>query len=136
MTSVRILATVLSAGSLLLATPALAQADDHWGSAQVVAGRERVKVTVTGTQYPADRCNIDPSFGTPDTQSISMHPSGTMVIGNLKPGTHEVAVWCPQGGVISRTFVEVQPGNLVLDLQDRVYAAAGSSDKVSDPALR
>ncbi|MEU8901031.1 hypothetical protein [Nocardia sp. NPDC048505] len=135
MTSVRILATVLSAGSLLLATPALAQADD-WGSVQVVAGRERVKVTVTGTQYPADRCRIDPSFGTPDTQSLDVHPSGVTVVGNLKPGTHRVAVWCPQGGVIGESVVEVQPGNLLLDLQDRAYAAAGSSDKVSDPTLR
>ncbi|MEV0245218.1 hypothetical protein AB0H76_01365 [Nocardia sp. NPDC050712] len=135
MTSARILATVLSAGSLILAAPAIAHADD-WGSAQVVAGRERVKVTVTGTQYPVGHCRIDPSIGTPDTQSIAMHPSGTIVINNLKPGTHRVAVWCPQGGVISETDVQVQPGNLLLDLQDQAYAAAGSSDKVTDPALR
>ncbi|MFC9893878.1 hypothetical protein ACFVMC_09305 [Nocardia sp. NPDC127579] len=134
MTTARILATALAAGSLLLATPALAQAD--WGSTQVVAGRERIKVTVTGTEYPAGHCLIDPSFGTPDTQSIGMEPDGTIVIENLKPGTHRVSVWCPQGGVIGESVVEVQPGNPLLDLQDRAYAAGGSSEKVSDPALR
>ncbi|MFC9999077.1 hypothetical protein [Nocardia sp. NPDC127526] len=132
MTSARILSTLVAAGALLLADPALAAAEP---SVQVVGGRERIKIAVAGTEYPADRCLVDPDSER-HTQSLPVPASGTLVAEGIAAGQAHVMVWCPQGGVIWRGYVEVQPGNPVLDLQDRAFAAAGSSDRVTDPALR
>ncbi|MBL1073586.1 hypothetical protein JK358_04195 [Nocardia sp. 2] len=125
-------AALLSAGAVLLADPALAAAEP---SVQVVGGRERIKVSVAGTEYPADRCLVDPDADG-NTQSIPMNGSGTMVVEGVAAGSRRVLVWCPQGGTIFQGHVDVQPGNPVLDMQDRVYAGAGSSARVTDPALR
>ncbi|QLY31349.1 hypothetical protein [Nocardia huaxiensis] len=131
--SVRTAATLLLAtAALALSDPALAAADP---TVEVVPGRARIKVTVAGTEYPADRCLVDPDADG-NTQSIPMNASGTLVVENVAPGSRRVLVWCPQGGTIFQGNVDVQQPNPALDMQDRAFAAGGSSDRVSDPALR
>ncbi|MGX1805251.1 hypothetical protein ACWIGI_06015 [Nocardia sp. NPDC055321] len=133
MRSGQVLTTVVAAGALLLADPALAAADP---SVQVTPGRARIKVVVNGTEYPPDRCIVDPDADG-NTQSIGITPgANTVVAENVAPGSRRVLVWCPQGGVIWQGQVDVQPANVPLDLSDRALAGAGSSAQVTDPALR
>ncbi len=129
----RVVTTVVAAGALLLADPAFAAADP---SVQVIPGRARIKVVVHGTEYPADRCSVDPDADG-RTQSLAIAPGMNSVVAEgVAPGSRRVLVWCPQGGVIWQGNVDVLPGDPVLDLLDRVFAGAGSSDRVTDPALR
>jgi hypothetical protein len=132
MNRLHVLATLASVPAIALATPGLAGADP---TVAVIAGRERIKVTVVGYQFPVDQCRVDPDADR-HTQSLPVTASGSMVAHNIAAGSARVMVWCPQGGVIYRGNVDVQPGNPILDLQDQIYAAAGSSDRVTDPTLR
>ncbi|NUS42725.1 MAG: hypothetical protein HOQ24_03380 [Mycobacteriaceae bacterium] len=122
----------MAAGTLALAVPSFANAA---ATVQVIGGRERIKVTVSGTQYPVEHCLVDPDADG-RTQSIPMRPNGILRVDNQRPGAHRVMVWCPQGGVVYRGQVDVQPGNPALELQDQLFAATGSGDRVSDPTLR
>src|SRR4051794_35866094 len=93
----RVITTAVAAGALLLGDPALAAADP---SVQVISGRARIKVVVNGTEYPPDRCRVDPDADG-NTQSLGIAPGANSVVAEgVAPGSRRVLVWCPQGGVI------------------------------------
>ncbi|TSE01694.1 hypothetical protein FOS14_02660 [Skermania sp. ID1734] len=121
---------MVSLAAIALATPGFAGADP---TATVVAGRQRIKVTVSGYPDPG-QCLVDPDSER-HTQSVAVGPSGSVVAHNIEPGRSHVLVWCPNGGVIYRGYVDVLPANPLLDLSD-LLVANGSSGRVTDPTLQ
>lgn len=125
-------AAVVSTAAIILTTPGIAGAA---ATADVVAGRARVKVTVHGVPVHPESCRVDPDADG-NTQSLPLEPSGTMVAHNVAPGPRRVLVWCPDGGIIYQNVVHVLPADPLADTIDIVFRTAGSSDRVTDPTLR
>ncbi|AUM16766.1 hypothetical protein D092_22875 [Rhodococcus ruber Chol-4] len=125
-------AAVLSTIVTAVVVPATAQAT---ATADVVAGRERVKVTVHGVPVHPESCRVDPDADG-NTRSLPLEPSGSMVAHQVAPGPRRVVVWCPDGGVVHQQIVHVLPADPLADLADHAFRTAGSSDRVTDPTLR
>ncbi|MCM6778555.1 hypothetical protein NDR87_34240 [Nocardia sp. CDC159] len=72
-------------------------------SVDVVAGKNWLVVSVKPNS--SDRpewCRVDPYAGTPQTDSLAVAPSGNLFVDNVPPGTHQVWVWCPNGGTTKK----------------------------------
>lgn len=130
--SAGVTAAALSTIVAALAVPATAQAGP---TADVVAGRERVKVTVHGVPVHPESCRVDPDADG-HTRSLPVEPSGSMVAHGVAPGPRRVLVWCPDGGIVHEQIVHVLPADPLADLADHMFRTAGSSDRVTDPTLR
>ncbi|NKY61009.1 hypothetical protein [Nocardia flavorosea] len=89
-------AALVAAPVVLSATAGVAAAD---ATATVTAGKKWivVSVTTTGGDLP-EWCRVDPYFGTPQTVSLEVAPSGNLFVDNVPPGPRKVSVWCPNGG--------------------------------------
>ncbi|MBF6523105.1 hypothetical protein [Nocardia farcinica] len=61
-----------------------------------------VTVTPLGGDAP-EWCRVDPYFGTPETLSLAVAPTGNVFVDAVPAGTHTVAAWCPNGGSTTTT---------------------------------
>lgn len=141
-------AIVLRRGVIRAALPLLAAAGilavlSGTASAQVtpdpVAGRERVKVTITSTEAMPLNCEVSVNGTDPAKFPVAAGGRQSIVISQVAPGPQKVYVKCDAGGVTKLDVplqVDVDLANPALDAVDSVFISAGSSALASDPTLR
>ncbi|MFF4028078.1 MULTISPECIES: hypothetical protein [Nocardia] len=105
-------------------------------TANVVGGRERVKVSVISNSIPGPQaCNVQ--INQQSRASFQIVPGGkySTVIAQVPPGTPTVKVTCGAATLWDRPE-PVELANPVLDAVDSVFISAGSSELATDAALR
>lgn len=121
-----------------IATPILfvaaAGTANAFPTANVIGGRERIKVMVHNDQPTVQNCVITVNgAATP----VVLQPNGDQVVRIPAPaGSPLVQMNCPSGGLDFNAPVIVQPANPALDALDAILVGAGSSALATDPALR
>lgn len=112
--------------AVLAATPAYADS-----TAEILAGRERIKVSVTADEDTADRCVYTLQGETAFLVSIPAGKTETRVF-ETEPGEKTVTIEC-ESGLKTERKVTVAPVDLLLDVVDLGLTAAGSSNLTTDP---
>ena len=112
--------------AVLAATPAHADS-----TTEILAGRERIKVSVTADDNRTDRCVYTLQNQTAFLVTIPAGETESRVF-EASPGDHTVTVECESGLEVDRR-VTVGQTDLLLDLVDLGLTAAGSSNLTTDP---
>lgn len=112
--------------AVLAATPAHADS-----TAEILPGRERIKVSVTADDDRADRCVYTLQNEAAFLVSIKAGETESRIF-EAEPGERTVSIEC-ENGLKTEKKITVGQTDLFLDLVDLGLTAAGSSNLTTDP---